>query len=213
VYFLITTIHNQQTRWDRIKTHLADLIKNDQVFPVLAPDWKMFEHTDLNPKQYKQQSLTLAYYQICQTAMFLELDDYVVLEDDVKIVHPDQVFDALVQMPEDFDLCYLTRTTHNQESAETTYHDQNFDRVHANYWETPITAWSQHFAQKFVEWIQNKLQNGLWLGHIDHELLQMNDTGKYSFFAVRDMIAVGLSNSDQSEMSKEGSITFDVTGC
>lgn len=210
MYFLITTIHNQPTRWDRIQKHLADSLQGEQIFPVLAPDWKMFTHTDLNPKQYKQQSLTLAYYQICQTAVFLELEDFIVMEDDIQIMDPDRLFDLAVWMPENFDLVYLTRTDHNHRSAETQPHDEYFDKVIRNYWETPITAWSISFAKKFINHIQSKLESGLWLGHIDHELLQLCETKKYYFYAAKDKIAVGLSNIEQSVMSKEGSITLDV---
>ena len=210
MYFLITTIHNQHTRWARVKAHLEQTLGEGEVYPILAPDRDMFKHTTLNPKQYKQQSLTLAYFQAAQTALFLGLDDYVVLEDDVLISHENELFDLEVFMPENFDLVYLTRTKHNSESAEVLPYDQYFDIVVGNYWETPITAWSIKFAKEFIAHVQSKLKESLWLGHIDHELMKLCETKKYYFYASKQQVALGLSNVEQSEMSKEGSIHLDV---
>jgi len=204
--FLITTHHNRLTRHERIKQELQDW----DYIPILAPDWKMFKHTDLNPKQYKQQSLTLAYYQACQTAVFMEVDYFTIVEDDIE-------FTSVTPLgcdgppPEGWDLIFATRTNHNQESAETEdINHVDYDRVISNWWETPFTRWSISFANEFIDHIEAKLEQGLWLGHVDHELMKLCETGKYKFYGSKHKTAIGLSNTDQDVMDKAGSINLDV---
>lgn len=204
--FLITTHHNRDTRHERIKRELLGL----DYTPILAPDWKMFRHTSLNQKQYKHMSLTLAYYQICQTAVFQELDKFIIIEDDLHVVDESLLQELISNPPGDFDLCYLTRTDHNRESAVTKPYNTNFERVASNWWETPITMWTARFAQKFIKHIEAKLEEGLWLGHIDHELVKLCETSV--FYGSIHQTAIGLSNIDQSLMDYAGSISMEVNG-
>lgn len=210
MHFLITTIHNEKTRWDRINDHLNDVFTDEFIFPVLATDTRILSHTAIKTEKIKHQSLTMAYYTICQTAIFLKLEDFTILEDDLLIVKKDELHDLFVLMPEDFDLCYMTRTDHNNRSAKTKPYNEHWDTVVANWWETPITTWSNKFAHDFCAHIQNKLKDGIWLGHIDHELVQMVNTRRYKIYGAVTQTAIGLSNVKQVEMSKEGSITSDM---
>jgi hypothetical protein len=177
--------------------------------PVVATDWKLFIHTSLNPKQYKQQSLTIAYYQVCQTARFMGLDRFVMLEDDLQITDRDGFIDRMIYR-EEFDLCYLTRTRHNQEGAKTSPHNDLFDKVNSNWWETPATLWSAKFAERFIDHIEAKTNEGLWLGHIDHELDKLNQTGEFMFLGSTKQVAIGLSSTEQTVIPTEGSIYLDT---
>lgn len=198
--FLITTHHNSHTRHNYITEHLSEI----NYIPVMALDWQMFRYTDLTESQYKHQSLTLAYYQIAQTAMFQDIQHYTVMEDDLNVIDW-----AIMkqQFPKDFDLCYLTMTDHNKEAAQVEPYSPHFNRIIGNWWETPITEWSLKFATRFVEHIQFKLSHSLWLGHIDHELIKLNRGHHYG--STRQM-AVGLStNKESGIISLVGSISGD----
>ena len=179
---------------------------------ILAPDWKMFKHTELNPEQYKHQSLTLAYYQACQTAFFFNADPFVIIEDDLKITHFGN-FEHISRydvMPNDAHLCYLSLTKHNQESAIVEPHDHLWNKVKANYWETPATLWTIEMAQKFIDHIEKKLEKGLWLGHIDHELMKMHMEQKLNFYCPVEQCCFGLSSEPEKAkgiISLDGSIS------
>jgi len=207
--FLITTQHNRESRWERI----TNLLENHEIefAPILAPDYRLFLHIGLTDQQSKHQSLTMAYNQVCQTAIFMGLDNFIVVEDDLKILDMDTLYESLRQsnLPHDFDLCYLTKTTHNQ-SAITKAYNKHFRRIQSNWWETPITLWSQDFAKTFCQHMEQKTSVGLWLGHIDHELVQMNEKGAKMYGATYQT-CIGLSNSPQNEMSLEGSITVSTS--
>jgi len=205
--FLITTHHNKDTRHRYIKEHL----KGVDYIPILAPDWKMFRHTGLNDKQYKQQSLTLAYYQIAQTALFLNLKEFTIMEDDLNITDWKMLDELYENIPEHFDVCYLTRTDHNIASAMVKEYSHHFSKIVNNWWETPITHWSERFARNFVFHIEQKLEEGLWLGHVDHELLQINYKGSVNFYGSNFQIAQGISTSKQPGLiGFEGSICNDL---
>lgn len=206
--FLITTTHNASTRWPRIKDELMD--QGIDVFPILATDYNLFKHTDLNTAQYKQQSLTMAYLTACQTAVYLGIDQFTIFEDDVKVIDPNQLDMTMLNYPDQFDLCYLTETDHNQKSAKTYTVDENWQKILGNWWETPATLWSIRFAKVFIHHIENKIKSGLWLGHVDHELMKLCESGEFNFFGSRHRTCIGLSNSEQTEMSVEGSIHLDV---
>lgn len=118
-------IHNRNTRWE----HLTQVIENLElqtdfyVHPILATDWRIFEYSTLKPQQYKHQSLTLAYYQICQTAVFSQQSQFVIVEDDLTITNLRKFLELIMFEPEDLHLCYLSLTKHNQESAYTEPHN------------------------------------------------------------------------------------------
>lgn len=213
-YYLITTLHNQHTRWQYIKGHLDEL--GIDYTPILAPDFRQYLHAGLSETQAKHLSLVMAYYQIAQTAEFEEIDEYVVMEDDVQIGdYP--LLKSLIKMFDvvggsSFDLVYLTQTEHNRLSAVTTpMAAPYFNRIRANWWETPITMWSARFAHAFIGLISMRLTSELWLGHIDHILNQMNETGKYKFYGSNHNIANGLSCArhlaEGLPISFEGSIS------
>lgn len=191
--FLITTHHNKDTRHEYIREHL---FRYDFI-PILATDWRFFTHTSLNDKQYKQQSLTMAYYTACQTAIFMQIDEFMIFEDDVCVTSKFILDELLIQLPEDFDLCYLSRTRHNIESAVLTPYDEVFSRVKGNYWETPATVWNIYFAEAFITHIESKINHGLWIGHIDHELMKMNELGLFKFYAPNEQIVIGLSSEPE----------------
>lgn len=213
--YAITTHHNKETR----HKHLTSVIENLEldtdfyVHPVLAPNWKIFKYTNLSPEQYKQQSLTLAYYQICQTAVFNQDFQFVIIEDDLIITSLFKFTKLIAREPDDVDLCYLSLTKHNQESAIVEPHDRLWNKVKANYWETPATLWTIEMAQKFIDHIEKKLESGLWLGHIDHELLQMHETLKLNYYCPVEQCCFGLSSEPEKAkgiISLEGSISAKV---
>lgn len=196
--FLITTHHNRETRHDYIKDHLYSF----NPIPVLAVDWKLFRHTNLNPEQYKQQSLTLAYYTACQTAVFADMEEFIIFEDDVQVSSNLLLVQYLDSLPHDFDLVYLSRTKHNIEGGVTKPYSDHYSIVVSNYWETPATFWSIEFAKKFIDYIENKLESGLWLGHIDHELMKILKESKPRFYCLNEQIIIGLSSEPEKAPEK-----------
>jgi hypothetical protein len=210
--YAITTHHNRNTRHE----HLTQLIENLEletdfyVHPILATDWRIFEYSTLKPQQYKHQSLTLAYYQICQTAVFSQQSQFVIIEDDLNITNLRKFLELIMFEPDDIHLCYLALTKHNQEAAEVEPYNHLWNKVKANYWETPATLWTIEMAQKFIEWIEKKLEKGLWLGHIDHELLQMHETLKLNYYCPVEQCCYGLSSEPEKAkgiISLDGSIS------
>lgn len=191
--YLITTHHNKDTRHEYIKDHLYSF----DVVPIMASDWRMFKHTNLNEAQYKQQSLTLAYYTSCQTAVFCDLEEFMILEDDVHIYNKFLFDSALESLPHDFDLVYLAYTKHNAEGAITKPYNEYYATVIANYWETPATLWSIDFAKKFIQYIESKLEKGLWLGHIDHELLKILTEQRPKYYCLTEPLVIGLSSEPE----------------
>jgi len=212
--YAITTHHNRETRWE----HLIGIIYDNDLddgdpfdfFPVLAIDYNLFKHTNLLPEQYKHQSLTLAYYQICQTAVFSQQSQFVIIEDDLNITNLRKFLELIMFEPDDIHLCYLALTKHNQESAYTEPHNHLWNKIIANYWETPATLWTIEMAQLFIDWIEKKLESGLWLGHIDHELLQMHTSLKLNYYCPVEQCCYGLSSEPEKAkgiISLEGSIS------
>lgn len=191
--FLITTHHNRETRYDYIKDHLYSF----NPIPILAVDWKLFQYTNLNSKQYKHQSLTLAYYTACQTAVFADMEEFIIFEDDVQITSNMLLDQYLDSLPHDFDLVYLAYTKHNAEGAITKPYNEYYATVIANYWETPATLWSIDFAKKFIQYIESKLEKGLWLGHIDHELLKILTEQRPKYYCLTEPLVIGLSSEPE----------------
>jgi len=210
--YAITTHHNRETRWEHLRglVYQPDYLFPVNFIPVLAPDWRLFKYTDLKPDQYKHQSLTLAYYQICQTAVFSQQSQFVIVEDDLNITNLRKFLELIMFEPDDIHLCYLALTKHNQESAYTEPHNHLWNKIIANYWETPATLWTIEMAQLFIDWIEKKLESGLWLGHIDHELLQMHETLKLNYYCPVEQCCYGLSSEPEKAkgiISLEGSIS------
>jgi len=209
-FFLITTHHNQHSRWAYIKPHLQDM--GITYTPILAPDYRLFRW-HLDETQLKHQSLTLAYYQISQTAIFENLSQYAVIEDDVNLIPQFKLamFNLQNSLPEDYDFCYLTQTEHNKEAAITSPVNDYICKVESNWWETPLTLWSRKFAEAFREHISEKLDQELWLGHIDHELVKLNATGKFQMYGATQNTANGLSSARHLQQAQlidfQGSIS------
>lgn len=208
--YAITTYHNRETRWKNLKWQI-ERIRNTILFfqelkTIIATDWKMYRHTNLSPQQYKQQSLTLAYYQACQMAVYDDLYQFVIIEDDIQISDI-LLFNDLVDDHFEFDLCYLSLTKHNKESAIVEPYNNLWNKIVANYWETPATLWTIEMAKKFIHHIEKKLETGLWLGHIDHELMKMHTELKLNYYCPVEQCCYGLS----SEPEKAKGV-IDLTG-
>lgn len=203
--FLITT-HTNTDRHQRIldELHYADWT-DFECMAILATDWRLFTYAGLTETEAKHQSLTLAYRQCAQTALLFNIDYYLVIEDDLHVIDPFELRSNIDNLPEPFDLCYLTRTEHNRLSGYTKSHCNHFEQVIAHWWETPITAWSKRFAQRFEDHISHKLTEKLWLGHIDHELLKLNQG--FHFGSIHKT-AVGLSTEPEYHLNNlKSSIT------
>ena len=206
--YAITTYHNRETRWKHLKSIINELDEDFFTNTILATDWKMFKHSKLLREQYKQQSLTLAYYQACQLAIFNNHFRFVIIEDDLKIDYFIR-FSTLARFlpPNDAHLCYLALTAHNFESAIVEPYNRWWNKVVANYWETPATLWTIEMAKKFIHHIEKKLETGLWLGHIDHELMKMHTELKLNYYCPVEQCCYGLS----SEPEKAKGV-IDLTG-
>lgn len=210
--FIITTLDNKQARSKNVEQIGIESALTYEI--VIAPDWRIFKHTSLNPEQYKQQSLTLAYYNICLKAMYLEPEQFVIFEDDAHITDSELFFEKglelrrLMAMYDKIKFAYLSRTDHNIESAHVRdeFESYGWQTVVANYWETPATLWTLDMAKIFVEYISKKLEQGLWLGHIDHELQKIMIEQKLTYLCPKDQFIVGLSSY------KTPPVEFDRTG-
>lgn len=208
--FLITTIHNQESRWEYIKSHLHSL---DMIyFPILAPDYRLFLYGGLTEQQAKHQSLTMAYLQIAQTAIFQGIERYIVIEDDVSLNEgfEQNFLDLIRSLPEDWDFLYATKTEHNRQAGKTIPVNDYICKVIADWWETPITVWGRRMIESFNEKmtykIGNKVDGELLLGHIDHELLKICEEGKLNFYGAEKNLANGLSTARHLANDK---ITFE----
>lgn len=136
-----------------------------------------------------------------------------IIEDDCFINNRLELDIATAIPPDGFDLVYLTSTDHNKTAAITQEHDWRLFKVVSNWWETPVTLWSGKFADSFISYIEQKLNVSLWLGHIDHELMKLNETGNFAFYGVRENLADGLSSSRSKapeSISFDGSISDDI---
>lgn len=193
--FLITTSTNTN-RHQKILQLTSEIFPEETV-PILATDWRQYTYAGLSPFQAKHHSLVMAYRQIAQTVLLYDVDHYIVVEDDLHVTDAIQLQETIDNLPEEpWDVCYLTRTSHNAKAAKTEPYDGYFARIVSNWWETPITAWSGEFARRFDGYIQHKLAYELWCGHIDHILLQLN-RGRH--FGAMYQSAIGLS-SEGSEL-------------
>lgn len=203
--FVITTHHNRLTRHGFIKQELDKARLS--YYPILAPDYNLFKHTQIEQNQFKRQSLTLAYYQTCQTAIFQGHERFIIMEDDCHIYDDTKLIRSLDYIPPDAALCYLTRTEHNRLSAKTVACNEFFDLINSNWWETPITLWTDFFAHYFISYISRKITESPWLGNIDHELVKITESGLFKVYGAVHKTVIGMSNTDQIMMSKEGSIS------
>lgn len=191
IAFLITCWSNRKSRHHYIKREADESLSFcKQVIPVLATDWKLFTYCGIDEKKAKHLSLSLCYQQIAQQALFMGLERYVVIEDDLKVLDKSALWESVENLPETFDVVYLTRTKHNAECAVTVPHNRHFDLIKDNWWETPITVWSSSFARRFNEHLMEKVQEGIWTGNIDHILVQLNHGRHYG---AKTTTAVGLS--------------------
>ena len=195
--YLITCNH-AKGRHDYIRNHLNGLFLKDwQV--IFAPDYRILKAMDGVTRTHL--SLTHAYIQVLSTALFDgNTGNIMIMEDDVSF-QPESmpVIESLIsELPEDFDLCYLTKTDANS-GAKVTPHSDNIDRIVSNWWETPLTLWSRKFAIEFLRYCDWKLSNGS-IGNIDHEILKLAasesgwpDAKAYSFYGSKHLTALGLS--------------------
>lgn len=205
--YLITTIHNQETRWQHAKREMEGLT----FIPVLAPDYRVFMYGGLTEQQAKHQSLTMAYLQIAQTTLFNGETQHMVVEDDISFlpIFEEVMIKMIDSLPADWHFLYVTKTIHNQEAAKTIPVNNYVCKVLDNWWQTPITLWNYPLIEYFVYYISNKLAKELWLGHIDHELVKICQTGQFIFYGAEKNIANGLSseNGEEFEAFKKGSLT------
>ena len=195
--YLITCNH-AKGRHDYIRNHLNGLFLNDwQV--IFAPDYRILRNMDGVTRTHL--SLTHAYIQALSTALFTgNVDKILIMEDDVSF-QPEALplIETLIsELPEDFDMCYLTRTEANR-GAKVTPHSDNLDRIVSNWWETPLTLWSRKFAAHFLRYAEWKLSQGS-IGNIDHEISKLNegtslwpDAKQYAFYSSKHLTAFGLS--------------------
>lgn len=213
--YIITTLENKPTRGENVRKMDAKLSQVcSPVEIVIAPDWRIFQHTSLNPEQYRQQSLTLAYYNICHRQLFWGSNTFVICEDDLHFFD----FNQFIASVHDFDssfhkyvaeFAYLSLTDANIEGAQTAPVNDNWNRVQGNYWETPATIWTQKMARIFVDYISKKLELNLWLGHIDHELQKIMIEQKLTYLCPTTQFSAGLSSyaTPPVEFDKTGSIS------
>ena len=200
--YLITCNH-AKGRHDYIRNHLNGLFLKDwQV--IFAPDYRILSGLDGVTRTHL--SLTHAYIQTLSTALFQgNVDKILIMEDDVSFL-PDSmpVIESLIsELPEDFDLCYLTKTDANN-GAKVEDFSENLTRIVSNWWETPLTLWSRKFAKEFLKYCEWKLSNGS-IGNVDHELCKMNegetlwpDAKQYAFYGSKHLTAFGLSTTKDS---------------
>lgn len=198
--FIITT----STNTDRHR-NVMELMDQHDTIPIMATDWRLYEYAGLTAFKAKHHSLVMAYRQIAQMVMVCDINYYIVMEDDLHIIDPVELEEAIDNLPDDpWDVCYLTRTTHNNLSGKTEPYNGYFARIISDWWETPITAWSREFAIRFDEFITEKLKADIWCGHIDHILLQLNQ-GRH--FGAMYKSAVGSSSEPKEKFHVKSSIT------
>lgn len=205
--YLITTIHNRETRWEYIRNHLNGI---GVVFTVvIAPDYRLFQYAGLTHQQAKHQSLSMAYFQIAQAALFDGHTKYLVFEDDVMLNDnfEQDFLSAINSLPEDWDFFYGTKTEHNRECGKTAKVNDLVCKVKKDWWETPVTLWGERIIPYFVQYISNKLDQNLWVGNIDHELLKICEEGKLNFYASEKNLANGMSSSQEDNVFKIGCIS------
>jgi len=195
--YLITCSH-AKGRHDYIRNHLNGLFNKDWNV-IFAPDYRILKAMDGVTRTHL--SLTHAYIQTLSTALFQGNEDrFMIMEDDVSFL-PDSasLIEAIINdLPEDFDLCYLTKTDANGGAVVTDYSD-NLSRIVSNWWETPLTLWSRKFAIDFLKYCEWKIANGS-IGNIDHEILKLvtgetlwPDAKQYAFYGSKHLTAFGLS--------------------
>lgn len=205
--FLITTIHNRESRWEYIKNHLEGIgLVN---IPILAPDYRLF--SGLTEQQAKHQSLTLSYLHIAQRWLFKPFGHYAVIEDDVQFCEgfAENFIKLGINTPADWDFVYATKTAHNKEAGRTIPVNDYICKVIGDWWETPITVWNERIIKTFNDRMMAKIGKE-HLGNIDHELLRICEEGELNFYGSEKNIANGLSTARHladETISFEGSIS------
>lgn len=199
--FLITCDHARE-RHDYIRNHL-NAIFNHNWQVIFAPDFRAIQADSDHLK--KHISLTQGYIQTLHTALFKgNSEAFLIMEDDVSFEPGSwNVLDSIIrELPDDFDLCYLTKTIPNNDGAVVLSHSDNIYKVFSNWWETPITLWSKKFAREFLRYADWKMQTG-YIGNIDHELNKLNEqvsewpqAKAYNFFGSKSLTAYGLSTKE-----------------
>ena len=195
--YLITCTH-AAGRHDYIRNHLNGLFMDDwQV--IFAPDYRILKAMDGVTRTHL--SLTHAYIQTLSTALFTgNVDKILIMEDDLNFCFNalPMIYGMINELPEDFDLFYMTKTEANLGAKVTDYSD-NLSRIVSNWWETPLTLWSRKFAIEFLRYCEWKLSHGS-IGNVDHELVKMNeldtlwpDAKQYAFYGSKHLTALGLS--------------------
>lgn len=200
-HYLITCDH-AKARHDYIRNHLNGIFnQNWQV--IFAPDYRAIQ-ADTDHLR-KHISLTQGYIQTLHTALFKgNSEAFLIMEDDVSFEPGGwSIIDSIIsELPEDFDLCYLTKTTPNNDGAVVLLHSNNVYKVFSNWWETPVTLWSRKFAKEFLRYSDWKM--GIdYMGNIDHELNKLNekltgwpDEKTYNFYGSKQLTAYGLSTKE-----------------
>lgn len=210
--YIITTLENKPTRGENVRLLDSQLSERHSLIDVIiAPDWRIFQHTSLNPEQYRQQSLTLAYYNICMRQLYWGLAVFVIMEDDLHIFDQNKFTSHLFDFEDSYhkigaEFGYLSLTDANIEGAQTEELTFTWNKVKGNYWETPATIWTQKMARIFVDHISEKLKTGLWLGHIDHELQKIMIEQNLTYLCPKSQFCAGLSSY------KNPPVEFDKTG-
>lgn len=200
-HYLITCDH-ARARHDYIRNHLNGIFnQNWQV--VFAPDHRAIQ-ADTDHLR-KHISLTQGYLQTLHTALFKGgNDDIMIMEDDVNFLpYSLPVLDLMIsELPDDFDLCYLTKTFPNNDGAVVLSYSDSLYKVFSNWWETPITLWSRKFAKEFLRYADWKMGVD-YMGNIDHELNKMNEQTSewpeakaYNFYGSKQLTAYGLSTKE-----------------
>ena len=213
--YIITTLENQPARGQnviRLDNQISGYLNDANI--IIAPDWRIFKHTELTEKQWKHQSLTLAYYNICMRQLYWGSATFVICEDDLHIFNPKDFTQHTLDFSDTYhktgaDFGYLALTDHNIQSAQVEEFNGLWNQVKANYWETPATIWTQKMARIFVDHISAKLEKGIWVGHIDHELLQIHLVHKLLFLCPKTQFCAGLSTykTPPVEFDRSGSIS------
>lgn len=203
--FLITCTHAKE-RHERVKKHLNDILETCQV--IYAPDYRLLQGE--SDSQRRRVSLSLAYIQTLHTALFNGNPTAIlIMEDDIHFQpYSFTLIEGLIrELPQDFDFCYLTKTSPANDGAITQVYSSGLEKIVSNWWETPLTLWSRKFAVEFLAYAEWKIANGS-IGNIDHELNKLNEgisewpkARVYNYYGSKIATAYGLSTKQDGMVS------------
>jgi len=202
--FLITCAYTK-ARHEYVKSHLKNVLDYQVIF---APDYRLLE---ANPDILRRNiSLSIAYIQTLHTALFNGNPTAIlIMEDDIHFQpYSFALIEGLIrELPSDFDLCYLTKTSPANDGAKTKVYSSGLEKIVSNWWETPLTLWSRKFAVEFLAYAEWKISNGL-IGNIDHELNKLNEgisewpkARTYNYYGSKLTTAYGLSTKEDGMVS------------